>query len=83
MNYQELDKVQKQLLDQAEKAMDMAYNPYSYFFVGAALLSLDNKIISGANVENVSYGLTLCAERSAVAIANTHGIRGFRMAAVI
>ena len=50
------------LRNQAEAAMKKAYVPYSHFPVGAAALVADGRIVSGCNVENASYGLTLCAE---------------------
>jgi cytidine deaminase len=56
----------KRLLQAARKAMKHAYAPYSRFRVGAALLTARGRIFSGCNVENSSYGLTNCAERTAI-----------------
>ena len=61
----------------------MAYNPYSHFYVGASVLGLNEKIFSGANIENSSYGLTLCAERAALTEANNHGIRKLQGIAIV
>ena len=65
------------LFKEAEKAANNAYAPYSKFSVGAALLSQDGTIITGANVENRSFGLTICAERSAVVKAVSMGLRSY------
>jgi cytidine deaminase len=56
----------KSLVEFARQAALHSYSPYSHFKVGAALKLTNGEIVTGANVENVSYGLTLCAERSAV-----------------
>ncbi|MDR1048212.1 MAG: cytidine deaminase, partial [Synergistaceae bacterium] len=55
------------LLQRARVAAERAYAPYSKFKVGAALLTSDERVVLGCNVENASYGLTLCAERNAIA----------------
>jgi len=58
--------VRAKLLNAARKAMKNAHAPYSKFCVGAAILLADGKIFSGCNVENASYGMTNCAERTAI-----------------
>ena len=65
------------LFAEARKAADAAYVVYSKFHVGAALLCEDGSIITGCNVENRSYGLTICAERNAVVAAVARGKRRF------
>ena len=71
-----------ELFAEARKAADYAYVPYSKFRVGAALLSDDGTIITGCNVENRSFGLTICAERNAVVKAVSVGQRSFKALAV-
>lgn len=83
VTYKDLNKQQKKLLDEAEKAMENAYNPYSKFYVGAAILTQDGDIITGSNVENAAYGSTICAERACVLRANAMGKRMFSSIAII
>jgi cytidine deaminase len=71
------------LLERARAARLHAYVPYSRFTVGAALLTETGEVITGCNVENVSYGLANCAERTAVFKAVSEGIRSFRAIAVV
>lgn len=59
----------------ASEAKENAYSPYSKYKVGAALLMKDGKIINGCNVENASYGLTMCAERIAIFKAVSEGYK--------
>jgi cytidine deaminase len=70
------------LLEQARRAADSSYSPYSHFRVGAALLCRDGMVITGTNVENRSYGLTNCAERSAIFSAISAGKSEFQAIAV-
>jgi cytidine deaminase len=66
------------LFDLALEACEHSYAPYSKFRVGAALLCEDGSVITGVNVENRSYGLTICAERNAIAAAITAGKKKFK-----
>jgi len=72
----------EELFSQASKAADFAYAPFSKFRVGAALLADDGTVITGCNVENRSFGLTICAERTAVVKALSQGLRSFKALAV-
>lgn len=73
----------RELLRRAKDARSNAYAPYSGFRVGAALLARDGTVHTGVNVENAAYGLTLCAERTAVVKAISEGLREFSAVAVV
>lgn len=66
----------KNLIDQALKARENSFSPYSKFKVGAAVLTKTGKIYTGTNIENASYGLTICAERVAIFKAVSEGEKG-------
>ena len=73
----------KRLIKEAEKARKRAYTPYSKFKVGAAILTSDGKIFTGCNIENASFGLTVCAERVAILKAISEGSTEFEAIAII
>lgn len=73
----------EQLLRAAAAAARRAYAPYSHYRVGAAILTRNGRIFTGCNVENASYGLTICAERAAACAAITAGERAFRAIAIV
>ena len=75
-----IDKVA--LMEQAKEVLKNAYCPYSKFPVGAAVLYKDGRVITGANVENVSFGVTNCAERSAIFYGASQGYRQGDIAAI-
>lgn len=72
----------KELWNEAVKASAFSYSPYSKFKVGASLLTKEGKIFTGCNIENASYSLTLCAERTAVFKAVSEGYSEFSAIAV-
>jgi cytidine deaminase len=78
-----LKRSEKMLIASALEASRNAYAPYSRFEVGAALLAQDGEIFTGCNVENASYGATLCAERNAVTAAVCAGYKDFSAIAIV
>lgn len=72
----------KELYRKAREAMQLAYAPYSKFLVGAALLTKSGEIYTGVNVENSSYGATICAERTALVKAVSEGHVTFEAIAI-
>ncbi|HHT9124720.1 MAG TPA: cytidine deaminase [Candidatus Brocadiia bacterium] len=72
-----------ELIKKAKEAMAKAYSPYSHFKVGAAVLTKSGKIYTGCNIENCSYGLTICAERVAIFNAVSSGEREFDAIAIV
>ena len=73
----------EKLLAAARAAAQQAYAPYSQFSVGAALLLPDERILTGCNVENASFGLTICAERNAVTRSIAEGVRCWKALVVV
>lgn len=71
------------LIESALKARENAYAPYSKYRVGAALLDKNGHVFLGCNVENASYGATICAERSAFSSAVSQGAKGFTAIAIV
>jgi cytidine deaminase len=72
-----------QLIEEAKKAREKAYVPYSKFGVGAALLTTDGKVYQGCNIENAAFSMCNCAERTALFKAYSEGERNFQLLAVI
>jgi len=73
----------EQLMEEAKKAREKAYVPYSKFGVGAALLTTDGKVYHGCNIENAAYSMCNCAERTALFKAYSEGDRDYQMMAVV
>ena len=73
----------QKLINRAIVARETSYSPYSHFGVGAALLCEDDTVYEGCNIENASYGLTNCAERTAIFKAVSEGHKRFKALAVV
>ena len=73
----------EQLISMAKEAAKKAYVPYSHFHVGSAVLSEDNYVYTGCNIENSSYGASNCAERTAIFKAVSEGEREFEKIAIV
>ncbi len=73
----------QQLIKAAQNARELAYAPYSHYQVGAALLTDKSVIYTGCNVENATYGATICAERTALVKAVSDGVRHFHALVVV
>ena len=73
----------EELIARALEARERAYAPYSHYAVGAALLTAEGEIYQGCNVENASYGVSCCAERTAFFKAVSEGVRQFRAICVV
>ncbi len=74
---------QQELINSAKEARKNAYCPYSHYQVGAAVKTKNKKVYRGVNVENASYGMTICAERSAVFNAVTNGDKNIESIAIV
>ncbi|GAX91512.1 cytidine deaminase [Effusibacillus lacus] len=73
----------EQLIELAKQAREKAYVPYSRFPVGAAILADDGTVVTGCNIENASYGLTNCAERTAIFKLVSEGKKDIQLVAVV
>lgn len=82
-NWASLTQEQQNLVNEAVNAMEMAYAPYSKYHVGAAIRANDGQVYSGFNIENASYGLTICAERTALFKGITSNRKDFKEIAVV
>ncbi|MDD6293778.1 MAG: cytidine deaminase [Eubacteriales bacterium] len=85
INRSEMEKIMdnETLISYAKKAMGNAYAPYSQFSVGAAVLTSDGEVFTGCNVENASFGATICAERCAILKAISEGYTSFDKIAIV
>ncbi|MDY4902557.1 MAG: cytidine deaminase [Treponema sp.] len=75
--------IYKKLIEEAIKMLDFSYVPYSNFHVGAALLTSEDEIYTGCNIENSSFGATNCAERTAIFKAVSEGKKSFKAIAIV
>ncbi|PSN34483.1 hypothetical protein C0J52_07575 [Blattella germanica] len=82
VDFSSLDSATQDLIRKGASARELAYCPYSEFKVGAALLCVDNTVYTGCNVENISYGISICAERTAVVKAVSSGNKELKAIAV-
>ena len=73
----------KKLIEAAQKAKENSYSPHSHFRVGAAIITQSGKIYTGCNIENSSFSLTICAERTAIFKAVSEGQRKFAAIAIV
>ena len=83
LKFNDLPPGEQKLLTEAKAAREKSYSPYSNFPVGSALITTGGRIFTGTNVENSSYGLSLCAELGAIQSAVTAGHKHFNAIAVI
>ena len=72
-----------ELIEKARTMLERSYAPYSHFKVGAAILTEDGRVFTGCNVENASYGGTICAERTAAVKAVSEGAAKFKAVAIV
>ncbi len=73
----------KKLIEKAKEALENAHVPYSHYTVGAAVLTEDGNVYSGCNIENASYGATVCAERVAIFKAVSNGEKKMKAIALV
>ncbi len=73
----------KKMIELAQSAMKNSYSPYSHFKVGACLKTVNGKYFVGTNIENSSYGASICAERSAISCAISSGEKNFEAIAIV
>jgi len=82
LSFKNLDKDYRNLIVFAKKAIKHSYSPYSSLAIGAGILTKSGKIFLGTNIENASYGLTICAERVAIFSAISNGEKDFKALAI-